>query len=84
MQIVIDIPEEIIKLCKDDKVSTVKLSAEYFRNGTVLPKHGRLKDIDWIDDNCRNYYTDDDGSWCYKWKDIEDAPTILDATGEAE
>lgn len=50
-------------------------------NGTPLPQnHGRLKDVDWIDDNCPNYYTDDDGSWCYKWKDIDNAPTIIEAS----
>ena len=46
MQIVIDIPEEIINMCKDNKVTTVKLSAEYFRYGTPLPKgHGNLVDV---------------------------------------
>jgi len=89
MQIVIDIPksayEKIVKTMRHENSNN---PAFYFESiisqGTVLPEHGRLKDVDWIDDNCRNYYTDDDGSWCYKWKDIEDAPTILEATGVEE
>ena len=55
------------------------------KNGTPLPKgHGRLKDIDWIDDNCENHYSDTDGSWCYRWKDIDNAPTIIKADKESE
>lgn len=54
-------------------------------NGTPLPKgHGRLKDVDWIDDNCETHYSDTDGSWCYAWRDIDDAPTIIEADKEKE
>ena len=46
MKLIIDIPEEIINMCNDNEVTSVKLSAEYFRNGTPLPKgHGELVDI---------------------------------------
>lgn len=52
---------------------------------TQLPKgHGRLKDVDWIDDNCDGHYSDKDGSWCYAWKDIDNAPTIVEAESEVE
>ena len=81
MQIVINIPTEQYNNIVYEDIDKLR---ECIKNGTVLLEHGRLKDVDWIDDNCRNYYTDDDGSWCYKWKDIEDAPTILEATGVEE
>lgn len=52
-------------------------------NGTPLPKgHGRLKDVDWIDDNCEIHCSDKDGSWCCAWRDIDNAPTIIEADKE--
>ena len=42
MQIIIDIPEEVINMCKDNEVTTVKLSAEYFRNGIILPNQDEV------------------------------------------
>ena len=52
-------------------------------NGTPLPQgHGRLKDVDWIDDNCENHCSDKDGSWCCAWRDIDNAPTIIEADKE--
>ena len=49
----------------------------------ILPKgHGRLKDVDWIDDNCDHHRSDEDGSWCYAWKDIDGAPTLIEADTE--
>ena len=88
MQIVIDIPP---KLYKELKIVTVTHAGEvfaqklirYIKNGTPLPKgHGRLKDIDWIDNNCDTHYSDKDGSWCYTWRDIDGAPTIIEADKE--
>lgn len=81
VELVIRVPEEVYKKAKethDVMCDSVWLGIKY---GTLLPKgHGRLKDIDWIDDNCENHYSDTDGSWCYKWKDIDDkAPTIINA-----
>lgn len=46
MKIIIDIPEEVINMCKDNnKVTTVKLSAEYFRNGTPIPNNATNGDM---------------------------------------
>ena len=79
MQVVIDIPDEDYEYIMNSK----DMNFNVIKNGTPLPKgHGRLKDIDWIDDNCLDYRTDDDGSWCYKWKDLDDAPTIIEADKE--
>jgi len=93
MQIVIDMPDDLKdKICN----STEEWAARYVagwdmeiarivRNGTPLPKgHGRLKDVDWIDDNCEVHYSDKDGSWCYAWRDIDNAQTIIEADKEAE
>ena len=81
MQIVIDIPEEAYNYIKANgaRIPYYKLT-DAIKNGTKLPKgHGRLKDVDWIDDNCENHYSDKDGSWCYTWRDIDNAPTIIEA-----
>ena len=89
MKIVIDIPEELISEMGDENYQDV---ISWFdttlycaiKDGTPLPKgHGRLKDVDWIDDNCPNYRTED-GAWCYKWEDIDNAPTIIEEDIESE
>lgn len=81
MQMVIEIPEEVYKQIKGSDTifrDDEKMCYEAVQNGTSLPKeHGRLKDIDWIDDNCPDYRTED-GAWCYKWEDIDNAPTIIE------
>jgi hypothetical protein len=90
MQIVIDIDENIFTRLFDNGTEDYAIVsddlfaiAKAIRKGTPLPKgHGRLKDIDWIDDNCENHYSDKDGSWCYAWKDIDNAPTIIEADKE--
>ena len=89
MKIVIDIPEERYKDIQ--RIAEVQLNRrtptveQIVANGTPLPKgHGRLKDVDWIDDNCENHYSDKDGSWCYAWRDIDNAPTIIPAESEEE
>lgn len=82
MQIVIDIPEEEFERIKDIPNDYKLLIHKAIANGTPLPKgHGRLKDVDWIDDNCYEHHSDEDGSWCYAWRDIDDAPTIIEADG---
>ena len=84
MQIVIDIPEEYYNAIKaiPDRQCTADMLI--IKTGTPLPKgHGRLKDVDWIDDYCPDYRTED-GAWCYKWEDIDNAPTIIEADTESE
>ena len=85
MKIVIDIDEKMYEDCKTR--NTLHYSLYNFSsmivNGTPLPKgHGRLKDVDWIDDNCEYHCSDKDGSWCCAWRDIDNAPTIIEADKE--
>lgn len=81
IELVIKIPKEMWERVKEGYVPLG--ISKYLRSGIPLPKgHGRLKDVDWIDDNCLDYRTDDDGSWCYKWRDIDNAPTIVEADKE--
>ena len=84
MELVIKLPEDVLKRTVfyrefrdlNDCVATIKA----LENAVPLPKgHGRLKDVDWIDDNCENHHSDKDGSWCYTWGDIDNAPTIIEA-----
>lgn len=79
MQIVIDIPEEVYEGIMDGTENTWD-ALDLILKSKILPKgHGRLIDADALDDNCDWCHTDDDGSWCYKCKDIDSAPTIIDA-----
>jgi hypothetical protein len=88
MQIVINISEDDYNgLKRKDDFDDMFLNCyeKAIINGIQLPKsHGRLKDVDWIDDNCENHYSDKDGSWCYTWRDIENAPTIVEADRSEE
>ena len=97
MQIVIDIPNNAFKngICEGDTDRIVRAIVDYvgccsaellniLNTAIPLPKgHGRLIDADALDDNCDWCHTDDDGSWCYKCKDIDKAPTIIEADKEA-
>lgn len=72
--------EKFCSLEKSKQEWLINKTLNRILNGVPLPKgHGRLKDVDWIDDNCENHYSDKDGSWCYTWKDINNAPTIVEA-----
>ena len=84
MQIVIDIPEDIYK-SRDDE-DYIRMCAEEistaFRNGTVLPEHGRLIDADAIP------YVRGKSDVCippfaYEYA-IKEIPTILKAWGNEE
>ena len=64
-----DIPDEI----KSKVVDAIE-------NGTPLPKgHGRLIDADALYENTEICHSDIDGYACARWKDINDAPTIIEA-----
>lgn len=85
MQIVIDIPEDVLKRTvfyrefKDlnDCVTTIKV----LEKAVPLPKnHGRLIDADALYENTEIGH-DEDGYACVTWKAINDAPTIIEAEG---
>lgn len=87
MKVVIDIDEKLydeLKTISKEEWSDERLGIYQWMivKGTPLPKgHGRLKDVDWIDDNYPAYRTED-GAWCYKWEDIDNAQTIIEAESE--
>lgn len=82
MKIVIDIPEWMYKEICDSGVE--KASPELYwavYNGTPLPKHhGRLIDVDDLYENTEICHSDKDGYACVRWKDINDAPTIIEGS----
>ena len=86
MKIVIDIPEKVYTYIQReweeyDFDSVLNHLINGIKRGIPLPKeHGRLKDVDWIDDNCEHHYSTTDGSWCYAWNDIDNAPTIIEGS----
>jgi len=57
--------------------------AEAINNGVVLPKgHGRLIDADALYENADICHSDESGSACVEWRDINHAPTIIEADKE--
>lgn len=97
MKIVIDIPEKVYGLLKyfevglgftdkkddNDDVKTALMRAVI--NGSPLPEHhGRLIDVDALYDNAKLCHTEEDGTACVEWREINDAPTIIEADKESE
>lgn len=85
MQIVINIPQKVYdKALSGDGTGTIW--AGYVKNGTPLPKHGRLIDADEL---YGDFIDGTEGYDCQTWNRIEigdiieDAPTIIEAD-EAE
>lgn len=51
------------------------------KNGTPLPKgHGRLIDADALYESSRLCHTEEDGTACVEWREINDAPTIIEGS----
>lgn len=105
MQIIIDIPEDEYEYIKEYGlfgygVPSTKCSVEdAIKNGTVLPKHGRLIDADELIEVTECMYLEGDGPISYrvdgntgdsligKFQMVDtilDAPTILEANNETK
>ena len=83
MQMVIDIPEDEYKNIREcyEKNDIVEAIYSYIYYGTPLPeKHGRLIDADDLYENTEICHSDIDGYACVRWKDINDAPTIIEGS----
>ena len=83
MKLIIDIPEEIYKASKiiDGLYENViQIPLEVIANGIVLPKHGRLGDLDALEQYVIDKYSEGEQLAI----DISDAPTILEAWGNEE
>lgn len=54
-------------------------------HGTPLPKgHGRLIDADALYNSTKLCHTEEDGTACVEWREINDAPTIIEADKETK
>ena len=85
MKIVIRIPKEKYKAITDMYETFPKEMKEWgleaIKNGTPLPEHhGRLIDADALYENTEICHSDIDGYACVRWKDINDAPTIIEGS----
>ena len=89
MQIVINIDESLLDGIKSDDFDFARrvvkdfqaTIADAIKNGTVLPKHGRLVDADALE----NYIKKDADEWDeYALAYFENAPTIIEADKESE
>ena len=78
-EILIKIPDEIYQSVIDGTYCG-SLYKE-IKNGTPLPKgHGRLIDADALYENSRLCHTEEDGTACVEWREINDAPTIIEGS----
>lgn len=89
MQIVIEIPEGLKDVFENRNVTALDVEEMKMalRNGTVLPKHGRLIDADAFEkDNSELWGCDFiHPKYCDTLADIvSDAPTILEADNETK
>jgi hypothetical protein len=87
MEIVIDIPETLKKIADEKDIKTFShymwsiIVMDAIKNGTLLPEqHGRLIDADALYENTEICHSDIDGYACVRWKDINDAPTIIEGS----
>lgn len=101
MQIIIDIPDEDYKKLNNPE-TIILLNGDILdaiKNGTVLPKHGRLIDADELIEVTECMYLEGDGPISYrvdgntgdsligKFQMVDtilDAPTILEANNETK
>ena len=86
MKIMIDIDENVFTRLFDNGMEDYTIwdkdlfaMAKAIRNGTPLPEHhGKLIDVDALYENTEICHSDIDGYACVRWKDINDAPTIIE------
>lgn len=80
MKIVIDIREEDYKAIAKCYLPYGAI-ADAIKNGTPLPEHhGRLIDADALYELSRLCHTEEDGTACVEWREINDAPTIIEGS----
>lgn len=91
MEIVIKIDDKEYEQIKHDAYHSFDKYVAYtvayraIKNGTPLPKHhGRLIDADALYDSAKLCHTEEDGTSCVEWREINDAETIIEADKESE
>lgn len=89
IELVIKISEELYDIIiNPQKLETMYHAGkicEAVRNGTSLPKgHGRLIDADALYNRAKLCHTEEDGTACVEWREINDAPTIIEADEEED
>lgn len=85
MEIVIDIPDKLYEYIVKGKDLSEEQNDEMalaIADGKPLPEHhGRLIDADALYDSAKLCHTEEDGTACVEWREINDAPTIVEAEG---
>jgi len=84
MKVLIEISEENIEKIRHANqgifINLYDIMATAINNGTPLPKgYGRLIDADALYENADICHSDEGGSACVEWRDINHAPTIIEA-----
>lgn len=92
MKLLIEIPDAMYhKIVQSDKyyllnyadslnMRTIEVA---ILNGIIIPEHhGRLIDVDELYENSTLCHTEEDGTACIEWREINDAPTIIEGSEE--
>lgn len=83
MKILIDVNKMYYEMLKHDVEVNHNdyLPCALIARGTPLPEHhGRLIDVDELYEKTEICHSDIDGYACVRWKDINDAPTIIEGS----
>ena len=86
MKLMIDIPKKTFEEIQERSIITcgetfAQKLVKYIRNGEPLPeKHGRLIDADALYESSRLCHTEEDGTACVEYREINDAPTIIEGS----
>lgn len=81
IELVIKLEEETYNRIMNGRLQLIELVnlMENVQKGTPIPKgHGRLIDADTLYDNTKLCHTEEDGTACVEWREINDAPTIIE------
>jgi hypothetical protein len=85
IELVIKIPEKAYNALTHSEFDAnlvVDEMRKAIANGIPLPEHhGRLIDADDLYEKSRLCHTEEDGTACVEWREINDAPTIIEAEG---
>lgn len=81
IELVIKISEEYYNVIKAIPDYQCTFDMLVIKNGKPLPKgHGRLIDADALYEKSRLCHTEEDGTACVEWREINDAPTIIEGS----
>lgn len=83
IEVVIKISEDEYNIAKYGQYGNINVDVvrKALADGTPLPEHhGRIIDADALYKSSRLCHTEEDGTACVEWREINDAPTIIEGS----